>query len=169
MCFRPLLVAIAAVADSTGAHALALDALLGAVPFAAVSAITAFGDYLDARDDSVVALQALLWAAVLALLVLSCAMRSDAIQGVPPLAVSSLVAALGLLGVKGLSRPRRTPAASPSFAPQSRSRHFPGGTLTRGSVPAGLKVALKIQGGWPVARAASSEVLPRAGPGAGMA
>jgi hypothetical protein len=97
-----LLVVLAAVADSRGSHALALDALLGAVPFAAVSAIAAFGDFLDAREDAVVGLQTLLWAAVLVLLVLSCAMRSAAIQGVPPLAVSSLVAALALLAIKGV-------------------------------------------------------------------
>ena len=97
-----LLVAIAALADSTGAHALALDALLGAVAFAAVAAIVAFGEYLEKRDDPVVALQAFLWGAVVALLVFSCAVRSSAVQGVPPLAVSSLVAALGILGVKGL-------------------------------------------------------------------
>jgi hypothetical protein len=97
-----LLVVLAVAADSGGAHALALDALLGAVPFVAVSAITAFGDYLDARDDSVVALQTVLWGLVLVLLVFSCAMRSDAIGGVPPLAVSSLVAALALLVLKGI-------------------------------------------------------------------
>ena len=97
-----LLVVLAAVADARGAHALARDALLAAVPFVAVSALVAFGDYLDARGDAVVRLQTLLWAAVLALLVLSCAMRSDAIQGVPPLAVSSLVAALALMALKGV-------------------------------------------------------------------
>lgn len=95
-------VVLAAVADSSGAHAVALDALLGAVPFAAVSSITAFGDYLDRRGDPVVGLQAFLWAVVLALLVLSCAIRSGSIHGVPPLAVSSLVAALAILGLKAV-------------------------------------------------------------------
>jgi hypothetical protein len=97
-----LLVVIAAVADSQASHALALDALLAAVPFAAVAAIASFGDYLDRREDAVVGLQAFLGAAVLALLVLSCAMRSGAIDGVPPLAVSSLVAALALFAVKAV-------------------------------------------------------------------
>lgn len=95
-------VVLAAVADSSGAHGLALDALLGAVPFVAISSITAFGEFLDRRDDSVVALQTLLWAVVLVLLVLSCAIRSDSIQGVPPLAMSSLVAAIALLCVNAV-------------------------------------------------------------------
>jgi hypothetical protein len=95
-----VLVAIAAIADAHDSHALALDALLAAVPFTAVCAITAFGGYLDRRDDAVVALQALLWAATLVLLLVSCEMRSAAIHGVPPAAVSSLVACLGLFAIK---------------------------------------------------------------------
>jgi hypothetical protein len=95
-----VLVLLAAVADSHNAHALALDALLGAVPFAAVAALASFGDYLDTRDDAVVALQSLLWGVAVALLVLSCAMRSASIHGVPPLAVSSLVACLGVFAIK---------------------------------------------------------------------
>ena len=95
-----LLVAAAALADSRGAHGLALDTLLAAVPFAAVAAIAAFGGYLDRRDDAVVAFQALLWAVALALLVVSCEVRSNAIHGVPRLAVSSLVACLGIFAIK---------------------------------------------------------------------
>ena len=95
-----VLVALAAVADAHRAHGLALDALLAAVPFAAVSAIAAFGGYLDRRDDAVVALQALLWLFAVVLLVLSCEVRSNAIHGVPPLAVSSLVACLGIFVIK---------------------------------------------------------------------
>jgi hypothetical protein len=93
-------VLLAAVADSYNAHALALDALLGAVPFAAVAALASFGEYLDTRDDAVVALQSLLWGVAVALLVLSCAMRSASIHCVPPLAVSSLVACLGVFAIK---------------------------------------------------------------------
>ena len=95
-----LLVVVAAFADGRGRHALALDALLLAVPFAAVCALAAFGGYLDRRDDAVVALQALLWGVALVLLVLSCEVRSNAIHGVPPLAVSSLVACLGTFAIK---------------------------------------------------------------------
>ena len=95
-----VLVAIAAIADGHHAHGLALDALLGAVPFTAVSAIAAFGGYLDRRDDAVVALQALLWGVALLLLLVSCEVRSSALHGVPPLAVSSLVACLGIFAIK---------------------------------------------------------------------
>jgi hypothetical protein len=95
-----LLVAVAAFADGRGAHALALDALLGAVPFVAVCALAGFGAYLDRRDDPVVALQGLLWAACLVLLLLSCEVRSNALHGAPPLAVSSLVACLGIFAIK---------------------------------------------------------------------
>jgi cyanate permease len=99
--FPGVLVTVAALADSRGRHGLALDALLTAVPFAAVAAIAAFGGYLDRRDDAVVALQALLWAVALVLLIVSCEVRSNAIHGVPRLAVSSLVACLGVFAIKG--------------------------------------------------------------------
>lgn len=95
-----MLVAIAAIADGHGSHSLAFDSLLAAVPFTAVSAIAAFGGYLDRRDDAVVALQALLWGVALVLLLVSCEVRSSAIHGVPPLAVSSLVACLGIFAIK---------------------------------------------------------------------
>jgi hypothetical protein len=98
--FPGLLVAVAALADSRGRHGLALDALLIAVPFAAVAAIGAFGGYLDRRDDAVVALQTLLWGVALVLLIVSCEVRSNALHGVPPLAVSSLVACLGVFAIK---------------------------------------------------------------------
>lgn len=97
-----VLVGVAAVADFHGAHGIARDALLAAVPFAAVAALVAFGDWLDARGDGVAGLQAALSAGVVALLVLSCAVRSSALHGVPPLAISSLVAALGLFALKAV-------------------------------------------------------------------
>lgn len=95
-----LLVVIAGLADSQGAHALALDALLLAVPFAAVAALWSFGEYLDSGSDSIAGFQALLWAASVVLLVLSCAVRRHALHGVPPLAVSSLFTCLGIYAVK---------------------------------------------------------------------
>jgi hypothetical protein len=98
----PLLAAFAAFADSRGAHGLARDALLASVPFAAVGALVVFGDFVDARGEGRVGLQAFLSAAIVALLVLSCAVRSSAVHGVPPLGVSSLVAALGLFAIKGI-------------------------------------------------------------------
>ena len=97
-----LLAVIAAVADTHGSHGLALYALLGALPFAAVSAIVAFGDYLERRDDPVLALQTLLWAIVVALLVVSCAARSPATEThtLPPLGWSALVACLAVFALK---------------------------------------------------------------------
>jgi len=73
-----LLVVLAALADGRGAHGLAFYALLGAVPFAAVAAIAAFGEQLDSRGDAVAAMQALLWGLVVVLLVVSCSARSGA-------------------------------------------------------------------------------------------
>lgn len=94
-----LLAIIAAMADSTGAHGLAEYALLAAVPFAAVAALTSFGDYLDERDDAVAGFQSLLWGLAVVLLVASCAIRSQAI-GVPPLAESTLFGCLVVFAVK---------------------------------------------------------------------
>jgi hypothetical protein len=99
--FPAALVLLAALADSHGRHGLALDALLAAVPFAAVAAIIAFGRYLDNRNDAVIALQGLLWAVCLVLLVASCAVRSDSVHGVPALGRSTMVACLGLFAIKG--------------------------------------------------------------------
>lgn len=99
-----LLVTAAAIADAHGSHGLAFDALLAAVPFAAVAALAGFGEYLEARDDTLAAAQSFLWALVLALLVLSCAARSPATQThtLPPLGRSALVGCLALLAVKGV-------------------------------------------------------------------
>jgi len=94
---------IAAVADTHGAHGLAFDALLAAVPFAAVSALVGFGAYLEDTEDTVCGLQALLWAVALGLLVLSCAARSPATQTgtLPTLGASALVGCLAVLALKG--------------------------------------------------------------------
>jgi hypothetical protein len=97
-----LLAIVAAFADARGAHGLAFDALLGAVPFAAVSALVTFGDYLERREDPVLALQSLLWGLALVLLVLSCAARSPATQThtLPPLGWSALVGCLFVFALK---------------------------------------------------------------------
>jgi hypothetical protein len=97
-----LLAVVAAIADARGAHGLAFDALLGAVPFAAVSALAAFGTYLEDRDDAVGGVQALLWGVALVLIVLSCAARSPSTQmhTLPPLGASTLVACLGVFAIK---------------------------------------------------------------------
>ena len=95
-----LLVALAVIADANGAHGLAFDSLLLAVPLAAVAGLTSFGEYLDARGELVAGVQAALWGLSVVLLVLSCAVRSHALHGVPPLAVSTVVACLGIFAVK---------------------------------------------------------------------
>jgi hypothetical protein len=97
-----LLALVAALADGRGAHSFAFDALLGAIPFAAVAALEAFGTYLEHREDAVGGVQALLWTLALALLVLSCAARSPATQTatLPPLGWSALVACLGVFAIK---------------------------------------------------------------------
>jgi hypothetical protein len=97
-----LLAVAAAIADGRGAHGLAFDALLAAVPFAAVSALVSFGAYLEAREDAVCGLQALLWTLATTLLVLSCAARSPATQthALPPLGASALAACLAVFGIK---------------------------------------------------------------------
>jgi hypothetical protein len=97
-----LLALVAAMADGRGAHGLAFDALLAAVPFAAVSSLEAFGSYLEDRENAVGGLQALLWTLALGLLVLSCAARSPATQTatLPPLGWSALVACLGVFAIK---------------------------------------------------------------------
>ena len=97
-----VLVVIAAFADAHGSHGLAFDALLGAVPFAAVSALVGFGEYLERREDSLAGLQALLWTLAVALLVLSCAARSPGTEThtLPPLGASALVGCLAVLAIK---------------------------------------------------------------------
>jgi hypothetical protein len=95
-----LLVVVAAVADSAGAHALARDALFAALPFASVAALVAFGGYIDSRARFS-GLQAICYGLIVALLVLSCAVRSSTPHGVPPLAVSSLLGVIALFALKG--------------------------------------------------------------------
>jgi hypothetical protein len=95
-----VLVAAAALADWQGAHGLARTTLLLALPFTAVAALTSLGDYLDSRWDGAALLHALLWGVAVVLLVLSCAVRRHTLHAVPPLAVSSVVACLGIFAVK---------------------------------------------------------------------
>ena len=78
--FPVLLAVLAALADARGAHGLAFDALLAAVPFTAVTALVCFGEYLEHHEGTFGGLQSLLWGLALALLVLSCAVRSPATE-----------------------------------------------------------------------------------------
>jgi hypothetical protein len=98
------LVVLAAYADARGAHGLAFDALLAAIPFAAVASLVGFGSYIEKRDDAVTGLQALLSACAVAFLVLSCAARSPATQAhsLPPLGRSALLGCLAVLFLQGI-------------------------------------------------------------------
>jgi hypothetical protein len=97
-----ILAILAAFADSRGSHGLAFDALIGAIPLAAVAALECFGAYLDDRTDGLRGFQSLLWVLALSLLVLSCAARSPATQAdsLPALGWSALMAALFVFAVK---------------------------------------------------------------------
>jgi hypothetical protein len=99
-----VLVVVAAIADSKGAYGLAWEALIAAVPFTAVAALLAFGEYLEHRGRPLVGLQTLLWAFGLMLVILSCAARSPAAQTheLPALASSALTACLVVYALKGL-------------------------------------------------------------------
>ena len=93
------LVIAAAAADGAGAHRLAFYALLLAVPAAAVAALEAFGCVIDDNRDH---LHALLWTAVLGLLVTGAAVRAPEVtEGVvPALGRSALLACLGVFCVQ---------------------------------------------------------------------
>jgi hypothetical protein len=94
-----LFVVIAVAAELNGSNALATDALLAAVPFAAVAALVTFGDTID-RPGGLVTLQSVCSAAIVVFLIISCAARNAAVHGVPPVAESSLVAVVCLFGFK---------------------------------------------------------------------
>ena len=117
----PGLLAVAALyADGRGSHGLAFDALLCAIPFAAVAALEAFGAFLDDRGDALHGVQAILWGIALALLVLSSAARSTAAQAhtLPALGTSALTAALVVFVLKSclavVPYVRRTPFVRPA-------------------------------------------------------
>jgi hypothetical protein len=95
------LVVTAAAADGAGAHGLAFYALLLAVPAAAVVALETFGDVLDGARDH---LHALLWAMVLALVVVGAAVRAPAVTegAVPALARMALLACLAVFCVQAM-------------------------------------------------------------------
>ena len=101
--FPPLLVAVAAIADSAGDHGLARDALLVALPFAAVAALVRVRRLprlarAVLRDPGALLRRDRRAAGALV------RRPSSAVHGVPPLAVSSLVAVVGLFALKGLPR-----------------------------------------------------------------
>jgi hypothetical protein len=96
------LVVVAAAADGAGMHGVAFYALLAAVPTVAVAGLGAYGDSLV---DGVGRVQALLWAAVLALTVTGAAVRAPSLaEGtVPALARSAVVACLAIFCAQAIA------------------------------------------------------------------
>lgn len=99
---------VAAGAEAAGARQLSLYLLLAAVPVVAVGALSAFGELLDARAagpaEPVTALDPLLYAVALLLLV------SGAAAGSPAFAISACLAVFALQVLLGLSVELRSPA-----------------------------------------------------------
>jgi cyanate permease len=95
------LVIAAAFADRAGAHGLAFDAILVAVPVTAVAGLAAFAEQLERGTARV---QALLWAMALLFVVVGAAARAPAVaEGVvPPLAVAALVGCLTVFCAQAL-------------------------------------------------------------------
>ena len=95
------LVIAAALADRAGAHGLAFNAILVAVPATAVAGLAAFAEQLERGTARV---QALLWATALLFVVVGAAARAPAVaEGVvPPLAVAALVGCLTVFCAQAL-------------------------------------------------------------------
>jgi hypothetical protein len=96
----PSLVVAAVLADAQGGHRLSFYLLFAAIPALAVSAIDAFGDYLEGSSP----IHAWMNGLALLLVVFGTALRAPSLrQGtVPAVALSALVLALALLAVQGL-------------------------------------------------------------------
>jgi hypothetical protein len=96
------LVFAAALADQAGAHSLAFDALLVAVPLTAVAGLRTVADHLDGKAESA---QTYLWGAALALLLVATAVRAPALGDatVPALARSALLACVAVFCVQALA------------------------------------------------------------------
>ena len=104
--FSVALVLSAALADARGAHELAFYLLVGAVPAAAIAALSTFGDLVEmpgrARGQAAARLDALLSALALLSVLVGAAARGQASDGVPPLAASALVACVAVFVAQAL-------------------------------------------------------------------
>ena len=100
------LVLAAAVADGRGAHEAAFYLLVAAVPAAAISALSAFGELVElpgrARGQAAARANALLSVLALVSVLVGAAARGQATEGVPPVATSALVACLALFVAQAL-------------------------------------------------------------------
>ena len=100
------LVLAAALADARGGHELAFYLLVGAVPTAAIAALSTFGDLVEmpgrASGHAAARLDALLSALALLSVLVAAAARGQATEGVPPLGASALVACLAVFVAQAL-------------------------------------------------------------------
>ena len=106
--FPVALVVAATWADSRDLHELAFYLLIAAVPAAAVSALSLFGELVDlpggAEGEGRTRLETALASIGLLLLLVAAALRGQGTDAeVPPLAVSSLVACLVVFGAQALT------------------------------------------------------------------
>jgi hypothetical protein len=102
------LVVAATWADSRELHELGFYLLVAAVPAAAVSALSLFGELVDlparARGEGRTRLETALASLGLLLLLVAAALRGNGVEAdVPPLAVSTLVACLFVFGAQPLT------------------------------------------------------------------
>jgi hypothetical protein len=107
-------------ADARELHELGFYLLVAAVPAAAVSALSLFGDLVDlparAPGEGRTRLETALASLGLLLLLVAAALRGQGTEAdVPPLAVSTLVACLFVFGAQAL-----TAAADAAWSPQMR-------------------------------------------------
>jgi hypothetical protein len=118
----PVVLVVAATwADSRDLHELAFYLLIAAVPAAAVSALSLFGDLVDlparAPGEARTRLETTLASLGLLLLLVAAALRGQGTETeVPPLAVSTLVACLFVFGAQAVT----------AFAPKLERQRFRG-------------------------------------------
>jgi hypothetical protein len=95
------LVLAAALADHFGAHSIAFDFLLLAVPVTAIAGLRSVSERLDGRSNPA---HAYGWAAVLALLLIATAARAPAVgdPSVPAVARSAVLACLVVFCLQAL-------------------------------------------------------------------
>lgn len=128
------LVLAAAVFDSLARPGFAFYALLAAVPLAAVAALTALGELLDgaqrAYDHGCAALQTVLWAAAVVLIVSATSARAGVLDGAPAASFArpALIACLGTLALESLVA-LFAHARQPVALPEGLAAGLPAGPL----------------------------------------
>jgi hypothetical protein len=92
----------AALADQAGAHALAFDTLLVAVPVTAIAGLRSLSDRVDGKTQQA---QTYIWGVVLALLLVATASRAPTVgdPSVPAVARSALLACVFVFCLQALA------------------------------------------------------------------